>query len=92
MLADAEGPLDTSIASSRRGSIEPDTSRAWLVVNLPARQVSADQAHADLEELLRAAPVNESHGCDEDLRGVAFRAAGNEPFWSAEIASSSSPS
>ena len=57
LLADSEGPLDTPIASSRRGSIEPDTTRAWLVVNLPAREVSADQAHANLEELLRAAPV-----------------------------------
>jgi len=27
----------------------------------------------------------EGHGCDEDLEGLAFRARGNEPFWTVGI-------
>jgi putative lipoprotein len=36
-------------------------------------------------DLRRAAPAAESHGCAEDLTDVAFRAAGNEPFWHLSI-------
>ncbi len=31
--------------------------------------------------VIRAAPATEGHGCAEDLTDIAFRAAGNEPFW-----------
>jgi putative lipoprotein len=54
----------------------------------PAVGFGADYpAQLITRELLRAAPATETHGCAEDLRGVEFRAAGNEPFWSVEVAS-----
>ena len=37
-------------------------------------------------ELRRAAPAEEGFGCDEDVSGFAFRAAGVEPFWSVRVA------
>ena len=53
----------------------------------PATGFGADTAgQLTLLELLRAAPATESHGCAEDLTGIAFRAAGNEPFWQLGVA------
>lgn len=36
-------------------------------------------------EVRRVEPDGEGHGCGQDLSGVAFRAAGNEPFWHVEV-------
>lgn len=61
-----------------RGEVRPPPATGFGA-SYPAQLV--------VHELLRAAPANETRGCAEDLHGVAFRAAGNEPFWNAEIAS-----
>jgi uncharacterized membrane protein len=39
--------------------------------------------------LIRATPATEGHGCAEDLTEIAFRAAGNEPFWHLSVTRSS---
>jgi putative lipoprotein len=39
----------------------------------------------EVSDFLRAAPDREGPSCDEDLEGIIFRAAGNEPFWSLEV-------
>lgn len=52
----------------------------------PATGFGEDTAgQLEVLELNRAASLAESHGCAEDLTGVAFRAAGNEPFWHIEV-------
>ena len=35
--------------------------------------------------VMRAQPATEGHGCAEDLAGIAFKAAGNEPFWHVRV-------
>jgi len=43
------------------------------------------QGQLTVLSLMRAAPAAESHGCAEDLTGIAFRALGNEPFWGLHV-------
>src|SRR5690606_9117832 len=39
------------------------------------------EATLNLERLWHAAPIGESHGCEEDLSNIIYKASGNEPFW-----------
>jgi putative lipoprotein len=56
------------------GRVEPIARRG--LDGGPARQLV-------VQEVRRAS--FEPEGCDDSLQGVAFRASGNEPFWSIEI-------
>jgi DNA/RNA-binding domain of Phe-tRNA-synthetase-like protein len=57
LLADARGPFDSPITSSRRTGVRPDTRGVWLVAYLPARVVLPDDARRTLRDLVSAAPV-----------------------------------
>jgi uncharacterized membrane protein/heat shock protein HslJ len=53
----------------------------------PSEGFGADyEQQLTLFELRRAGI--ETRGCREDLRGIAFRASGNEPFWDVQISES----
>jgi DNA/RNA-binding domain of Phe-tRNA-synthetase-like protein len=57
LLADPTGPFGTPISDGRRIRIDEGTSRAWLIVYLPAGVVGAGEARQALEDLLARAPV-----------------------------------
>jgi DNA/RNA-binding domain of Phe-tRNA-synthetase-like protein len=57
LLADAAGPFGTPISDGRRIRIDEATSRAWLIVYLPAGVVTAGEARQALEDLLARAPM-----------------------------------
>ena len=57
LLVDAHGPCDAPITGSRRVMVRPETRRAWLVAYLPEAVVAEEEARAELETLIAAAPV-----------------------------------
>jgi len=57
LLAAAAGPFATPITDSRRGKVQDETRRAWLIAWLPAAALSPAAALGRLEALLREAPA-----------------------------------
>ena len=51
LLADGEGPFGTPISDSLRVAVAPETTRAWIVVYLPAGVVGAREVEAELDAL-----------------------------------------
>ncbi|MEE8522970.1 MAG: hypothetical protein V3T72_03480, partial [Thermoanaerobaculia bacterium] len=62
LLADAHGPFDSPITSSRRTGVRPagdpaPTRSVWLVAYLPSRVVRPGEARRTLRDLVSTAPV-----------------------------------
>ncbi len=55
-----------------------------LLAPPPLDGFGADYDRQLIVQTLRRAGV-ETRGCEEDLRGMTFRASGNEPFWNVRI-------
>ncbi len=66
------------LASERYGPIYVEV-RGLIAPPVAQGAGSEYPRHIVVTEVRRAA--NEGYGCEEDLRGVEFRAYGNEPFW-----------
>lgn len=78
LLDDDAGTLSSLFA-------EAEVASEGLYVQMLA---TAGEDGLSLSRLLRASPVMETMGCNEDLSGLLYLARGNEPFWGVEVRSS----
>ena len=59
-----------------------------LATRIPAPDAAISAGYPDairVEAVRRAYPAGEGPDCDEDLRFLAYRAFGNEPFWNLSV-------
>ena len=57
VLADGLGPFGTPISDAERVRVRAGTRRVWMVVYLPEGAASSEEIRADLDRLLKGAPV-----------------------------------
>jgi DNA/RNA-binding domain of Phe-tRNA-synthetase-like protein len=57
LLEDAEGPFGTPITDGIRVKVQAETSAVWLVAYLPEELLVPEQAAAELDAILRQAPL-----------------------------------
>lgn len=57
LLEDSQGPFGTPITDGVRVKVQPETTAVWLVAYLPQELLVPEQAAAELDAILRQAPL-----------------------------------